>query len=602
MNEEKYTRDKPKKSVNTKRVEPENKTTEKRHGNKLKNETSAGESYRKKLRYGKKDNSLTVEEKKKLQKMKKQGRKKIYKDKVVIDTMRKAGIPNEDDNVGTEALDHALGIAINSGVGVRKYAQDKKRANYAKKLHARNEHLDEVQGAKGAKAAGEAGESTMSASAKESRKKLMQREFREAAAKKQATGAAKSFGSMSKGLTDKAEDLMGRLAEWLKEFLEDNPLVLIIALLILLVVLVVSGALSSCSMMVGGINNASVTTSFTAEDADIIKVEEDYVSLEEELQQKIENIETDYPDYDEYRYSLAEISHNPFELAALLTVLYENYTPRQVESMLQNIFNYQYVLTMTRVVETRTRTETRWHYVTHYRDEERTGYRIVNGRLETYTYTVSVPYQVYESYEVEVEYDYYILKTTLTNHGISAAVNALSLTEEQLERYSILLETRGNKPDIFSGNVYANPGAPEEYQNYAVPGAYLTNMQFSNMLREAEKYLGYPYVWGGSSPSTSFDCSGFVSYVINHCGNGWNYGRLTANGWKNATARVASSDVKPGDLVFFKGTYNTSGASHVGIVVDPVNKIMIHCGNPVQYASYDTAYWRAHAYCYGRIQ
>lgn len=583
MNEEKYTGDKPKKSANKRRVEPENKTTEKRHGNKLKNETSAGESYRKKLRYGKKDNSLTLEEKKKLQKMKNQGRKKIYKDKVVIDTIRKAGIPNEDDNVGTEALDHALGIAINSGIGVRKYAQDKKRANYAKKLHRRNEHLDEVQGAKGAKAAGEAGESTMSASAKESRKKLMQREFRETAAKKQATGAANSFGSMSKGLTDRAEDLMGRLAEWLKEFLADNPLVLIIALLILLVVLVVSGALSSCSMMVGGINNASVTTSFTAEDADIIQVEEDYVSLEEELQQKIENIEIDYPDYNEYRYSLAEISHNPFELAALLTVIYENYTPSQVESMLETIFDYQYSMTIQRIVETRTRTETR------------TGQRTihhVDGTITSETYT----------YEVDVEYDYYILKTTLTNHGITAAVNALSLTEEQLERYSILLETRGNKPDIFLGNVYANPGVPEEYQNYAVLGAYLTNMQFSNMLREAEKYLGYPYVWGGSSPSTSFDCSGFVSYVINHCGNGWNYGRLTANGLKNATARVAASDVKPGDLVFFKGTYNTSGASHVGIVVDPVNKIMIHCGNPIQYASYDTAYWRAHAYCYGRIQ
>ena len=583
MNEEKYTGDKPKKSANKRRVEPENKTTEKRHGNKLKNETSAGESYRKKLRYGKKDNSLTLEEKKKLQKMKNQGRKKIYKDKVVIDTIRKAGIPNEDDNVGTEALDHALGIAINSGIGVRKYAQDKKRANYAKKLHRRNEHLDEVQGAKGAKAAGEAGESTMSASAKESRKKLMQREFRETAAKKQATGAANSFGSMSKGLTDRAEDLMGRLAEWLKEFLADNPLVLIIALLILLVVLVVSGALSSCSMMVGGINNASVTTSFTAEDADIIQVEEDYVSLEEELQQKIENIEIDYPDYNEYRYSLAEISHNPFELAALLTVIYENYTPSQVESMLETIFDYQYSMTIQRIVETRTRTETR------------TGQRTihhVDGTITSETYT----------YEVDVEYDYYILKTTLTNHGITAAVNALSLTEEQLERYSILLETRGNKPDIFLGNVYANPGVPEEYQNYAVPGAYLTNMQFFNMLREAEKYLGYPYVWGGSSPSTSFDCSGFVSYVINHCGNGWNYGRLTANGLKNATARVAASDVKPGDLVFFKGTYNTSGASHVGIVVDPVNKIMIHCGNPIQYASYDTAYWRAHAYCYGRIQ
>ena len=283
-------------------------------------------------------------------------------------------------------------------------------------------------------------------------------------------------------------------------------------------------------------------------------------------------------------YSLSEISHNPFELAALLTVLYENYTPSEVQSKLQTIFDYQYTLTLTEVVETRTRTETRWHYVTHYRDEERTGYRLVNGHLESYTYTVSVPYEEYESYEVEVEYEYKILNTTLTNNGISAAVSALNLTQDQMERYTLLLETRGNKPDIFGDNVYANPGVSEEYERYAVPGEYLTDQQFSNMHREAEKYLGYPYVWGGSSPSTSFDCSGFVSYVINNCGNGWNYGRLTANGWKNATARVAASDVKPGDLVFFQGTYNTTGASHVGIVVDPVNKIMIHCGNPIQYS------------------
>lgn len=599
MDEKKYTRDSAKKPTGNKGKDKNKKTAEKKHGSKLKNEASANKSYRAKLRYGKKDNHIPAGEKKQLRKMKKRGRRKIYRQTAASDTVRKSVIRNDDDNSGTESLNAGISVT-EAGIGkVREHGQEKK---YAAKIHKRSEYLDAVQGAKGAKEAGEAGESTMSATVKKARKKLMQREFAEAAAKKQAKEAANGAGKISKKLTDEAEDLMGRLAEWIKEFFEDHPLILLFAVVILIVVLVISGVFTSCSAIGGGINSSTVVTSFTAEDDDIRQVEDDYVALEAALQRKVDNIETDHPGYDEYNYSLAEISHNPFELAALLTVLYENYTPSEVQSSLQTIFDHQYTLTTEEVVETRTRTETRWHYVTHYRDEERTGYRLVNGHLESYTYTVSVPYQVYESYEVEVEYEYKILNTTLTNNGISTAVGALGLTQEQMERYNLLLETRGNKPDIFGDNVYANPGVSEEYERYAVPGEYLTDQQFSKMLNEAEKYLGYPYVWGGSSPGTSFDCSGFVSYVINNCGNGWNYGRLTANGWKNATARVAASDVKPGDLVFFQGTYNTAGASHVGIVVDPVNKIMIHCGNPIQYASYDTAYWRAHAYCYGRIQ
>lgn len=596
MDEEKYTRDSAKKSARNKGWDEKSRTAEKKQGSKLKNEASANKSYREKLRYGKKDNHISAGEEKQLRRMKKQGRRKIYRQTAAADTMRRSVIRNEDDNSGTDSLN--AGIAVTeAGFGkIREHGQSEK---YAAKIHKRSDHLDAVQGAKGAK---EAGESTMSSTVKKAQKKLMQREFAEAAAKKQAKEAANGVGRISKKLTDEAEDLMGRLAEWIKEFFEDHPLALLFAFLILIVVLVISGVFTSCSAIGGGINSSTVVTSFTAEDDDIRQVEADYVALEADLQRTVDNIETDHPGYDEYNYSLAEISHNPFELAALLTVLYENYTPSEVQSRLQTIFDHQYTLTTEEVVETRTRTETRWHYVTHYRDEERTGYRLVNGHLESYTYTVSVPYQVYESYEVEVEYEYKILNTTLTNNGISAAVVASDLTQDQMERYNLLLETRGNKPDIFGDNVYANPGVSEEYERYAVPGEYLTDQQFSNMIHEAEKYLGYPYVWGGSSPSTSFDCSGFVSYVINNSGNGWNYGRLTANGWKNATARVAASDVKPGDLVFFQGTYNTAGASHVGIVVDPVNKIMIHCGNPIQYESYDTAYWRAHAYCYGRIQ
>lgn len=565
MNDEIYTRDTGR---SRNRVEPENTTKKRTHADKLKNETSQAKAVRGKLRTGKADTSETKFEIKQTAKLHKQGRKAARKNAAVSGEFRhQMNEANEDQNAGGDAINTGSQAVEEGLYSAKKKAGKTADANgYSEKLHDRTK-------------AANAAEKTTS---HEAQKSLMKKEIQRQAYKEQARETANSFGSLSKKFVDKAEDMAGKLAEAVAEFVEEHPLGILIAAAVLIVVLVVSGALSSCSMMAGGSNNMVISTSFTAQDTDIIAVENDYKDLESDLQIKVNNIESDYPGYDEYRYSLSEISHNPFELAALLTVLYEDYTESEVQTMLQTIFDSQYHLTTQRVVETRTRTETR------------TGSRWVQdtpttGHYESYTY------------EVEVEYQYYILNVTLSNNGIQAAVNALNLSEEQLQRYAILLEMRGNKPDIFGDNPYANPGVSEEYQDYDVPPEYLTDQQFANMLREAEKYLGYPYVWGGSSPSTSFDCSGFVSYVINHCGNGWNYGRLTADGWKNATARVNVSDVKPGDLIFFQGTYDTSGASHVGIVVDPVNKIMIHCGNPIQYASYDSNYWRQHFYCYGRI-
>ena len=230
-------------------------------------------------------------------------------------------------------------------------------------------------------------------------------------------------------------------------------------------------------------------------------------------------------------------------------------------------------------IETRTRTETR------------TGTRTV-----TDPETGELTEEEYE-YEVEVEYDYYILHVTLKNNGLGTVIANSGLNDEQWERYIVLLQTQGNRSHLFADDIYANPTGP--YTDYDIPGEALTDERFAKMIREAEKYLGYPYVWGGSSPSTSFDCSGFVSYVINHCGNGWSVGRLTASGLMNICDIIPPSQAKPGDLIFFQGTYDTSGASHVGIYVG--NGMMIHCGNPISYASVETSYWQQHFYCYGRL-
>ena len=585
MDEEKSTRQT---RSSHRRVEPETQAKEKTYGSKLKNDTSRGEAMRKKLRTGKADTAAeTLKEKKHKDKLRAQTKKKGAPKPMDAAVSAKAhsqfAEANQDDNAGGDALNAGTQAVENVLYSAKVKTLDKKSDGYGKKLH-KKKHMEEV------KAEGKVKEAS-NATSKELQKNRMKKEIQRNALKQRSKEAANGAGSATKRFVDKAEDMVGKMAEAVTEFLTkfvtEHPYGAIIAGLVLMVVLVIVASLTSCGAGAGGVSNMTLSTSFTAEDDAIVAVNNDYTGLEADLQREIDNIETDYPGYDEYNYSLNEISHNPFELAALLTVLYEDYTEAEVQAMLQTIKDSQYTLTKTRVVETRTRTVTKWHWVTRYRTEIRNGV------------AVQVPYQSYESYQVEEEYEYYILNVTLTNHGIDyVARNKLNLTAEQLQRYEILLETFGNKKYLFENDPYAAP-QPGDYQDYRVPSEYLTDVEFGNMLHEAEKYLGYPYVWGGSSPSTSFDCSGFVSYVINNCGNGWNVGRQTANGLLNNCTRVSKNNAKPGDLIFFQGTYDTAGASHVGIYVG--DGMMIHCGNPIQYANINSSYWQSHFYTFGRL-
>ena len=393
-----------------------------------------------------------------------------------------------------------------------------------------------------------------------------------------ASGAASGSAATAKNAGKAAKETK-KVSERVGEFVSKHWHGLLIGGGILLVVMMISGMIGSCSVMFQGGSDVVVETSYTAEDEDILGVEADYCALEAALQARINNIESEFPGYDEINITQDQIGHNPYELASYLTVVFENYTRSQVQGTLQQIFAAQYELSFDSIVETRYRTETKTRTVT--RTDPETG--------ETY--------EEEEEYEEEVPYDYYILNVNLDNKGLANILLSAGLSDDQMMRYGLLMQTLGNKPDIFGDNPYAI--AIQDVLHYDIPGEALTDEKFRKMITEAEKYLGYPYVWGGSSPSTSFDCSGFVSWVVNHCGNGWNVGRLTAEGLRQICAIIPRSEAKPGDLIFFQGTYNTTGASHVAIYVG--NGMMIHCGNPIQYASIDTAYWQAHFYCFGRL-
>ena len=481
---------------------------------------------------------------------------------------------DQDDNSGVEAAHFTEGSAEGAvRVGSRfqygrKLRQYKKLERLEKK--ADKDAVDSIF-AERMKSDPQAGSNLFS---RWRQKQAIKKEY--AAAKAGAAAAENTAAG-----TAKAAQSAASMTEKAFQFVQSHSHIIIGIAAVGLLVLVIAGSVSSCSVLINGGGNVVLGTSYTAEDEDLKGVETDYTKLEDKLRKKIDRIETDHPGYDEYRYNLAEIGHDPYELASLLTVEFENYTRSQVQAQLQSIFEAQYELKLEEKVEIRTRKETRVGY----------RYNPITGTGHTYTY------------QVTVQYEYKILNVTLLNRGVDYVARNSGLTDDQLQRYEVTLECRGNRDDLFAGIAFATPdgaGSSGEYQDYDIPGEALTDEKFRKMITEAEKYLGYPYVWGGSSPSTSFDCSGFVSWVINHCGNGWNVGRQTANGLMGKCDIIPKSEAKPGDLIFFQKTYNTSGASHVGIYVG--NGMMIHCGSPISYASIETSYWRQHYYCMGRIR
>ncbi len=599
---------------------------------------------------------------------------------------------DQDDNIGTEAVNHSTEMAEEGSYALRDTVS---RVRYGQKLHASKKEASAAEktaqkAAENAEAtvetAGAAGKTTQNpvtsgyASRLHERRETTKqpkentanwfsrwRQRQSIKAEYQAARTGEKTGSAAavqstKTFTEKIRELFGSAAETITE----HPGAFLTCGLLALVLMFVTSTFSSCTAISGNPGATILATSYTATDEDIRGANNDYTALEQALRNKLNNVERDHPGYDEYRYNTNEIGHNPYQLTAFLTVLYEDYTRAEVQDKLQELFDLQYDFSTRASSETTT--ETRMVRVGESLGPVVTsgycscpiccgrwaGGPTASGVMPTANHTIAVDashpivpmgtkivmngveYKVedtgaFSRYGVsfDVYYDNHsaalahghktwvayiaddngkqsvpvtqtvtkrILTVTLTNDTLAKVIAEYPLTDSQRERYDLLMQTKGNRSYLFEDDIYASdtPGL-----KYTLNTEALSDVKFANMMREATKYLGYPYVWGGSSPSTSFDCSGFVCWVINHSGNGWNVGRTTAEGLRQMLRIIPASEAKPGDIIFFQGTYDTPGASHVGIYVG--DGMMIHCGNPIQYASVNSSYFKAHFYCYGRL-
>ena len=482
---------------------------------------------------------------------------------------------SEDDNVGVESA-HKLEEAAEGGVRTIESAH---RSHQLKPYR----NADRAE-AKADKANLKALNKTSEAQNPQFQSNPYSRWQQKRAIKKEyaAAKAGKTTGSTVKAseATAKAAKKTAEKAKKTGEFFARHKKGFLIAIGIVAVLAIFLNIMSSCSVMFQAGVTAVGATTYPCEDSDMIAAEAQYCAMEAELQQYLDTYESTH-DYDEYHYDLDTIEHDPYVLISAITALHGGeWTIDEVGGILDMLFEKQYILTETVTSETRYRTETRTGYYT-YTDPE-------TGETEL------IPYE----YDVEVPYTYYICTVKLENFNLSH-VPVYIMSQEQLSMYAAYMGTLGNRPDLFNGSGYVDRYYNTEYEDYEIPPEALEDEQFAAMIAEAEKYLGYPYVWGGSSPSTSFDCSGFVSWVLNNCGVGWNVGRLGADSLRHICTAVSSANARPGDLIFFQGTYDTTGASHVGIYVG--NGMMIHCGDPIQYASINTSYWQSHFLSFGRL-
>ena len=469
---------------------------------------------------------------------------------------------SEDDNVGVEAA-HKVEQAVESG---GRLVQSAHRAHQLKPYRAaiRAEKKLERANLDALQKKAEIDSPTSNPVSKWQQKQAIKKQYAAAKHNQAAQTTAKAAENTAKAAKKAAEK-----AEEAGKYVWEHRRGFAIAAAILLMLAFLLNGLSSCSVIMDGVGSGIAASTYPSQDADMLGAEAQYCEMEAELQRYLDTYESTH-DYDEYHFDLDTIEHDPYVLISMITALHQGeWTLDEVQGTLQMLFDRQYILTEDVVVETRYRTET-------------DTWTDADGNTHTDTY--------------QVPYDYYICTVTLENFNLSH-VPVYIMSEEQLGMYATYMATLGNRPDLFPGSGYIGKYVEGSYTDYDIPPEALDDEVFAAIIKEAEKYLGYPYVWGGSSPSTSFDCSGFVSWVINH--SGWDVGRLGAQGLCNICMPVSSANVKPGDLVFFTGTYDTPGVSHVGIYVG--NNMMIHCGDPISYANLNSSYWQSHFYRYGRL-